>query len=146
MDKINALDYFSSGLDDGTIPEENSEDAPEISNKVIFTYSVLTSMLTIRYYYRYIHVQSTRGKELLSKIHHRLANIDDGDDINSPIIEGSTFYHEGNLYRTLPHFAHMTEVGTVSLVDDTERSFLVSQVRELIARRNDHNNNNDMNL
>ena len=96
--------------------------------------------------YRYICVQSTRWKELLSEIHHKLANIDNWDDINSPIVEGSTFYHKDNLYCTLPHFSHITKVATISLVDGTERSFSESQAHELIARHSHHENNNDIDL
>ena len=53
-DRINALEFFSTGTDDGAsrqVDREESLDAPEISNKVIFCFNLAASSLTIRYYY-----------------------------------------------------------------------------------------------
>ena len=67
LDQINVLDFFSTGEHDGgQHNNQDMEDAPKISNKVIFTYSLVTSMLTIRYYYRYMRVHSEIGQQLLS--------------------------------------------------------------------------------
>ena len=48
-DQINVLDFFSTGADDGVHHqvEEETQDAPEISNKVVFIFNSLTSFLTI---------------------------------------------------------------------------------------------------
>ena len=63
------MDYFSSGVDDGSrYVEEDALDAPEITNKIVFNFNLVTSFLTARYYYRYVRVSSDRCQQLLREI------------------------------------------------------------------------------
>ena len=141
-DRINVLDFFSSGAEDGiSAIDPNALDAPEISNKVIFIYNLVTSFVTIRYYYRYVRVGSARGQELLQTINHRLAVINEAIDI---IAEGTTFHYQGSMYRTLPHFHHMAEVHTINMMDGSSHNFPPEQVRELIMAHNDTNMDIDL--
>ena len=145
FETINVLDYLSSGKDDGIdAVEPDALDAPEISNKIIFLYNSVTSFVTIRYYYRFIRVRSSRGQELLQSINHRLMIFDNNE--SSPIVEGSTFLFDGDIYRTLPHFTHMSMVNTENVVNGTLRDFEVDEVRELINNHNAHNIDDDDDL
>lgn len=144
-DRINVLDFYSTGVDDGVRQaDEQALDAPEISNKVIFIFNSVLSTLNIRYYYRYIRVNSDRGQSLLRTINHRLAS--SAAEALNIIPDGTTFAFEGAFYQTLPHFAHMTTMDAVNMLDGTIQNFPVEQARSLIDNHNNNNNNNDMEL
>ena len=58
VDQINVLDFFSTGADDGVHHqvEEDTQDAPEISNKVVFfqlTYVVFNNSILLLIYVCY---------------------------------------------------------------------------------------------
>ena len=142
-DRINVLDYYSTGADNGVQIEQEGIDAPEISNMVVFCYNAVTSLLTVRYYYRYVRVSSDRGKQLLQDINHPLSTVDTSNI--QPIVEGSTFEFEGHFYRTLVHFVPAESVRAVDMMNGTERHFSVSQARALIDAHNLHDND-DMDL
>ena len=141
-DRINALDFFSTGTDDGAsrqVDREESLDAPEISNKVIFCFNLAASSLTIRYYYRYMRVNSERGRKLLDQINLRL--FEEGE--NTAIAEGSTFLFEGCMYWTLAHFSRFPNVRVINMMDETEHIFPSQQVRNLIFNHNMHENDDN---
>ena len=140
-ERINVVDYFSSGVDDGSrYVEEDALDAPEITNKIVFNFNSVTSFLTTRYYYRYVRVSSDRGQQLLREINQQI--VMDGEGCR-PIAEGSTFMFQGSVYRTLPHFAHMRNMNTINMVTGTQRTFIASEVRNLINLHNSTNDNNE---
>ena len=60
-ERINVVDFFSNNQGDRT--EINDDESPEMENKVIFAYNMLTSQLSIRYYYRYVRVNSERVRD-----------------------------------------------------------------------------------
>ena len=142
-DRINVLDYYSTGVDDEVQIEQEGIDAPEISNRVVFCYNAVTLLLTVQYYYRYVRVSSDRGKQLLQDINHPLSTVDTSNI--QPIVEGSTFEFEGHFYRTLVHFVLAESVRAVDMMNGTERHFSVSQARALIDAHNLHDND-DMDL
>ena len=130
-EKINVLDFLSEDQDEGNI--ESNEDAPEMENKVIFTFNTLTSQVSIRYYYRFVRVSSDRGRYLLREINHVFANEEEGEIIMTQ----STFMYEGNLFQTLPHISGQPTITCVDLFGNgAERTFQVHEVRALINMHN----------
>ena len=70
----------------------SDDEAPELENKIIFCYNTLTSKLLVRYYYRFVRVNSARGRCLLGSINHELATA--SDENNDLIVERSTFMYK----------------------------------------------------
>ena len=122
-ERIKAIDYLSTGSDNGFVDEQEEAqlDAPKISNRVVFNYNSVTSCLSERYYYREMQVSSERGQSLLLAINHRLAVVSEN---MMAIVDGSTFYFEGAMHRTLPPFVHMIYMRTENMMDRTIRKFL----------------------
>ena len=141
-EQINALDFFSEGTDNGRVSnqEENSLDAPEISNKVVFCYNFTTSFVTVRYYYRYVRVNSDRGRNLLREINHRIAM----NSNHLVIAEGSTFFFEGAMYKTGAHFAIIADVSVVNMYDGSERILNCELVHQLIQQHNANDDNDSL--
>ena len=141
-ERINALDYFSDGNDHSS-NDQNEEDAPELNNKVIFSFNAFTSVLLVRYYYRYMRVESERGRALLREINHHLSQVGD----NNLIMEQSTFMFENVLYRTLPYAQESTTITCIDLFSGgNERVFSVEHARELINEHNRNESNLDNDL
>ena len=86
LDRINAVDFYSDGS--GISTDINDDYAPEFQNMIVFSYNDFTSMLSVRYYFRYMRVDSSRGQQLLAEIYHAFATVQDQD----VIMEGSTFF------------------------------------------------------
>ena len=125
FEKINAIDYHSSGANDIVIDGE----APEVKNKVVFTYNTVTLQLLIWYFYRFMRVDSDRGWSLLGAINHQLATVGRED----MVMEQSTFMFQGSLYKTLPYLNRASEINCINLFDNgTERLFDVITVKDLI--------------
>ena len=106
----------------------------------MFNFNSVTSFLTTRYYYRYVRVSSDRGQQLLREINQQIVMDREGC---RPIAEGSTFMFQGGVYRTLPHFAHMRNMNTINMVTGTQRTFIASEVRNLINLHDSTNDNNE---
>ena len=126
---MNVLDYLSSGADDScAVPfeedQQEPEDAPEISNKVVLVYNSVTSKLTIWYYYQYIQVSSTIGKDLLEAINHRNVVIA-GNGVQT-LTDSSTFFPRIYLL-DVASFCHMDKVNAVNMINGVNSTFKVDQ-------------------
>ena len=137
-ERINVVDFYSNPMQDQ--PRINEEEAPELENKVVFTYNTLTSKLIVRYYYQYVLVMSESGKNLVSEINHQLANSDEND----VVMDQSTFMYEGVLYCTLPYQIGATTVTCVDLFQNgLGQQFQISVVQNLIELHNCLSNNDN---
>ena len=138
-ERINALDHISASITTTTQQPSQMDDAPELESKVIYSYNTLTCQLSMRYYYCFVKVDSTRGRVLLSDINHQLVSAYVGNE--ELIMEQSTFLFEDVLYCTLLYDNMSTTITCVNLFDDgSKRQFNVQEVRELI---NLHNRGSD---
>ena len=120
--------------------DKDALDAPEITSKTEFTFSLVTPFLTSWYCFRYVQVSSDQGQDLLQEINHRIAMDREG---TRPISDGSTFIFQGSLYQTLPCFGHMRNVNNINTVNGTQCTFIASEVRNLIHLHNSTNDNNE---
>lgn len=137
-ERINAVDFFSDGSNEENT-SQNEDDAPELNNKIVFIFNALSSILSVRYYYRYMRVESSRGKALLGEIKHHLSQATNND----LVMEQSTFMYDNILYRTLPYVQGSSTISCINLfTGGDERIFSLAQVRELISEHNRVNTNN----
>ena len=130
-EKINVIGFFSDGYSGSHADEES----PQVENKYILFYNILTLNLSVLYYYRFVRVQSGRGRQLLSERNHQYTKID--DEKEDLAMEQSTFMFQGILFRTLPY---LNGAPTITCVDTfnngVEQEFNITQVRELISLHN----------